>query len=130
MEKVEKVRVEIAQLVNIGNFENTTYRLGVDIIGFNSESLESVQNAIDFGRKLCEKNTKAYYDKVKEGLTKPVPLEKTVDKGMLELEKKIDNIDNEGQLRALTGKIEEIKDKKMQLVMQRKFNLRLIALKK
>jgi len=130
MEKVEKIKVEITQKINLGNFESKDYRLGVDIIGFDSESMESVQNAINFGRELCEKNTSAYYDEIKSNLSKPVALSKAVDKTLLELEKKINDIDNEGQLRSLIGKIEEIKDKDMQLVMQKKFNLKLIALKK
>lgn len=128
-EKVEKIRVNITQKINLGNYENIDYGLGVDIAGFNEESMQEVQDAIDFGRELCLKNVKSYYDEVKQSPREGATLSTTTDKEYLALEEKIQKAESEGQLRTLEQKVQEIKEVEMQKVMQQKFNLRLISLK-
>lgn len=128
-EKVEKIRINISQKMNLGNYETRDYSLGVDIVGFDPESAEEVQKAITFGRELCLEDVKRYYDLVKQSPREGAILTKTTDKKYLELEEKIQGAENEGQLRTLAQKVEEIEDVAMHKVMQQKFNLKLISLK-
>lgn len=127
--EVVKIKIGINQKMNLGNYETRDYYLGLEIEGFDKESLEEVQDAINFGRELCLDDVGEYYRKVKKGLLKGEELSEEVDKKYLDLEQRINNAENEEQLRTLEDKVTEIEDKKMQLVMQKKFNLKLISLK-
>lgn len=129
MKEVNKIKIGINQKINLGGYETRDYYVELEVAGFDKKSEEQVQEAIDFGRDLCLKNTSDYYNEVKEGLKKGVVLAKCIDKEFLDLEKKIDNSENEQQLRTLEEKIVSIKDKEMHKVMQKKFNLKLISLK-
>lgn len=120
----------ITRKVNLGGYENIDYSLGIDIVGFDSKSAKKIQDAIDFGRELCLKDTTEYYKKVKQELSGGETLSEEVDETYLSLEKRINKSENEGQLRTLESKVQEIEDDKMQKIMQKKFNLKLIALKK
>lgn len=122
MEKVEKIKINIARKINLGGYENLDFSLGVDIVGFDNESTKKVQKAIDFGRELCLKDVNEFYKRIKGD-------QGGIDKKYVELEKKINASENEQQLRTLGDKVLKIEDKKMQKIMQKKFNLKLISLK-
>ena len=127
---VSKIKIGINQKINLGSYETRDYYLGVEIEGFNPKSEKDVQEAIDFGRELCLKDVSEYYKKVKKELSKGESLSKECDDVYLSIEKKINSSENEEQLRSLADKISSIEDEKMQKIMQKKFNLKLISFKK
>ena len=127
--KVDKIKVVISQKMNLGNYETRDYTLGLNISGFDPESKEEIKKTIDFGRELCLEDVAEYYQKVKGGLQKGEPLDKGTDEKYLALEKKIKESEGESQLKTLIPQIEKIEDKKMHLVMQKIFNLKLISFK-
>lgn len=127
--KVDKIKVVISQKMNLGNYETRDYTLGINISGFDPESKEEIKKTIDFGRELCLEDVSRYYKKVKDGLQQGEPLKKGADKKYLAIEEKIKKSEGESQLKTLIPQIKGIEDKKMQLVIQKIFNLKLISFK-
>jgi len=128
--KVKKIKINITQKMNLGNYESRDYTVGLEIEGFAPASAEKVQEAIDFGRELCLKDVGDYYRKVKNGLQAGEKLAEEAGQVYLDLEKKIADASSEKDLRALTTEVTKIDDKKVYNVISKQFNLRLLALKK
>lgn len=129
MQQVTKIKIGINQKINLGNYETRDYHLGLDIEGFNPESIKEVQDAINFGRELCLDETAQYYKIAKGELYETDALDKKAKKEYVDLEDKINSAINEKQLRILQSKVEKIKEIEMKKVMLKKFNIKLISLK-
>ena len=125
-DKISKIKVNISQKMNLGNYETRDYIIGLEIEGFDNSSKEKIQEAIDFGRDICTTEAGEYYRKVKNRLDVAGAKQGVTDSKYAALETRIQAAGNEDELRSLTEEVTAIEDEKDRNAIQKLFNIKLI----